>query len=30
MEERVSECEAHLDIISKKLKEFDSKFEQNE
>jgi hypothetical protein len=30
IEERVSECEAHLDIISNKLKEFDSKFEQNE
>jgi hypothetical protein len=30
IEESVSECEAHLDIISKKLKELDSKFEQNE
>jgi len=30
MEERVSECEAHLDIISKKLKELDTKLEQNE
>ena len=29
-EERVNECEAHLDIISKKLKELDKKIEQNE
>ena len=30
MEEKISECEAHLDIIEKNLKELETKFEQNE
>jgi hypothetical protein len=30
LEERVNECDAYLDIISKKLKELEAKSEQND